>query len=345
MNGRVARILAPLILSSAIALQAQAQGSVSHSPSSHRAQAYVDAQFRPVFSGVSVKGDWLASEQSTVVARVCSSSPDMKIAIARRVLSETERKACDNAGRSAVFQKQIGAIVVTPVAQPGAFAKLTLRHIFESVAAEEGGGRPNRRMKWSEVDPALPDAPIRLLLPAAGSPEDSVFTAALVRLCLSQLPSAAGLSVVERLAQCARMRSDAAVARASAAQSASAWLAAAGPGGVALVGYGQLAADAALTGVVPLDGVLPQSGLRTRDDYAMSQPVYLVVSHKGRNRPESDDRAAALADSVLAEAAIGPGGRAALEGLAPLSAAERVALRKEFAQFLAKGSLWSGLWK
>lgn len=314
--------------------------SASLTPPPARTHGYVDAQLRSVVNGVSPGADWLSGEQEAVAAQVCATTKDMKIGVARRPLSASERRRCDEAGRRSLFQKKIGAIIVAPVSQPGAFIELSTRQLFEALAADDAQGRQNRRASWKDIDPSLPDATIRLLLPAPGSPEDSALTTALMRACLAHRTHAAGASAAERIASCAKMRSDASVARAAPDQSASAWLASSGAGALALVGYGQLASDPALTGIVPLDGVLPQADMRMRGEYPASMTIYFIASHPGRAALDHRDRAAPVADAVLAEGAIGPYGRAAQAGLAPLPPAERVTLRQDFARFLQKGGVW-----
>lgn len=339
MGGLASRLFALLACGGAAFL-----GAVSTSQAQQRVQGHLDSQFAPIFSGSLAKGDWLPARSSDLAAQICASNDDLAIAIAPRGLSEAERKICDKAGRKYVYEKLIGSIVVVPVSQPGAFSQITLRHVFEAVASEMASGQPNRVTTWRQVDPKLPDAPIKVLLPAAGSVEDALLSETLIRFCLAQRPTINGANAAERMGRCARLRNDAAVAYHVEGQSASAWLADAGGGGVALVGYGRLAADARLTGVLPLDGQLAQPDVRARGDYPVSQPIYFIASHNGRGKPDHSARVAALADAVFAEAVIGPEGRAALAGLAPLPAADRIALRKEFARFLGKGGLWSGLW-
>lgn len=335
-----ALLLAAFAAGAAVAAHATSAHSASLVAQEPRARAYVDAQLRPVVSGMSAGADWLTGEEQVVAAQICANAKDMKLGVTRRMLASAERKLCDTAGRKAIFQKKIGAIVVAPVAQPGAFADISTRHLFEALAAEDLSGQVNRRTKWIDIDPALPDAPIKVQLPPAGSAEDAALTTALMRVCLAQRMSQPSASAAERIAACARLRSDGTFVRAGAAQSTSAWLASAGPGGLALVGYAQIAAEAALTGLVPLDGLLPTAEARMRGEYPASLPVYFVASFAGRNPLERNDRATALADAILAEGAIGPQGRAALAGLAPLPAADRVALRQDFARFLAKGGVW-----
>lgn len=345
MAGQISRILALLTIGSAALAGAPGLETARATPAQWPVQAYFDPQLAPIFGGAMPNGAWRPGALPDMAAQVCASREDMSLVITQRALTDSERKACEKAGRGSVFETLIGAIVIVPVAQPGAFAQLQMRHLFEAVASETSSGQPNRRATWREIDPSLPDAPIKLLLPAAGSPEDSLLSTALMRFCLAERPAPAGANAAERIARCAQLRNDAAVAYRSQGQSASEWLSGAGRGGVALVGYGQLAADAKLTGILPLDGALAQADIRARGDYPMSQQVYFVASHTRRHTPEQMERAIALADSVLAEATIGPEGGAARAGLAPLSAAERIALRKDFTRFLAKGGLWSGLWE
>lgn len=319
---------------------ASAQNVPATKIASVRAQGAVQEIYRPLAGELVAAGLFVAVSKDDSAARLCAASVDLKIALGEK-LDTSARALCQAAGRGAVFQKPIGQLMVVPVAQPGQALSLTSQQIFAAVTAQSAPNTANTRAKWKDIDPALPDAPIRILLPAIGTPESQVLQATiLLKGCVADRGARLPVSAADRLAECSKTRGDSVVTRASASTNVASWLQSNGPGAVALVGYGRLMQEQTLSAFVILDGFLPTVKARTTADYPAVMPVYFVATHRGRNPVESRDNAVALADAVLSEASIGPQGRAALAGLAPLSAEDRVALRRDFAKFLSSGGLW-----
>ncbi len=302
--------------------------------------AYADAAARMVFDGVATAPGWIARDGAGL-ERLCTPSDDIRIGLGLDRLDAAETALCRKAGRNSVFQRRVGTLIVVPVARSGFAGALTSTALHQALASESPEGDPNRRMRWKDVDPSLPDAPIRVLLPPAGSPEATVLVeTALLKGCLATRGTQLPASAAARRATCNQMRTDGAAVQATAGMSVAAWLETAGPGAIALVGYGRLAAEPALRGIIPLDGAIPTAAARGRSDYTAAAPIYFVATFKGRTRGDLRDPAVILADAALSEAVMGPEGRAAKAGLAPLAADERVGLRRDFASFLARGGIW-----
>lgn len=335
----------PLLVMSLVGLSgfvvaASAQNAPSPKVSPVRAQGAIEEGYKSIAGDLIAAGLFVAATKAESGARLCAASVDLKIALGEKLDAST-RTLCQAAGRGALFQKPVGTLIVVPVTQPGQAFALTSQQVYTALAAQTSTGTANTKAKWKDIDPALPDAPIKLMLPAVGSPEAQVLNATvLLKGCVADRGARLPVSAADRLAECSRLRSDSAVTRATSNTNVAAWLQSQGAGAVALVGYGRLLQEPALISFAVLDGILPTVKARSTADYPAVMTLYFVATHRGRSPLESRDDAVALADTVLSEASIGPNGRAALAGLAPLSAEDRVALRRDFAKFLSSGGLW-----
>jgi ABC-type phosphate transport system substrate-binding protein len=302
--------------------------------------ASVDAALRGLIAGTAGASPWTAIDEARTVERLCESGGGVRVAIATKKLDEREQAACKSAGRSVVFQKAIGWMIVIPVTQQGGSFGLTSGQLFKAIA-DRGEAQAKKPTKWSDIAPSLPDAPVKILLPARGSLEDRTLAAVLQRGCsATRGPVLAAVAASARAQACATPRNDAVVSRAQPNQAVSAWLKSSPAGAVAFVGYGQLAADPDLTGIVTLDGRLPSSAALLSGEYPAAMPVYALATRPAGSGDSRRDMAVPLADALLSESSIGPYGHTALRGLAPLPPQERVALRNTFAQFLAKSGVW-----
>ncbi|PWT84577.1 MAG: hypothetical protein C5B56_15395 [Proteobacteria bacterium] len=251
-----------------------------------------------------------------------------------------DQSACRQADRTVLFQKAIGSVIVVAVTQPGGAFNLTSAQLFKALVAPADGRKATRPTKWSDIDPALPDSTIRLLLPAAGSLEERALLLAVARGCAISPGARPSAGVSQQVPACGALRNDAAVARAQPGQIASAWLRSAGPGAVAFVGYGQLAADGELIGLMPIDGRIASSATLLANEYPAALVIYALASRSARSSDARREAVVPLADALLSEGAIGPYGNIASRGLAPLPVQERVAVRNAFGQFLMKTGVW-----
>lgn len=307
-------------------------------PAGSASFALVDAPLRTLLSGAAGAASWTPIDDVRVSERLCETGAEVRVAMSLAQLGPSARTACRQLGRTVLFQKTIGWVIVTPVARAGGAYDLTSAQLYKALAVADDLPRP---AKWTDIDAALPDSPVRVLLPVAGSLEDRALAAtALLRGCIAvrgqKLPAAGEA----RVRACSPLRADAAVARAQSAQMASAWLRTAPAGAVAFVGYGQLAADSDLTAVMTLDGRLAMGSALLTSEYPGALPVYALATRASGGSEARRDAAVAVADALLSESAIGPQGGVAVRGLAPLPAPDRVALRSAFAQFLTKTGVW-----
>jgi ABC-type phosphate transport system substrate-binding protein len=336
---RVFSVVVSALLSCLVAGFADAQAvKPSGAGGSDARVALVDQSLRPLIAGSAGVSSWIPAEGARAMERLCEPGNDVRVAF---TTTRIDQPSCRQAGRTVLFQKAIGWVVVVAVAQPGGAFNLTSLQMFKALAAPTEGPKAARPTKWSDVDPTLPDSAIRFLLPAAGSLEERALLLAVARGCsaargVKEPP--AGVS--PPAPSCGSLRNDAAVARAQPGQMASAWLKSAGPGAVAFVGYGQLAADGDLIGVMPLDGRMASSAALLAREYPAALIVYALASRSSGSSDSRREAVVPLADALLSEGAIGPYGNVASRGLAPLPAQERVAVRNAFGQFLTNTGVW-----
>ncbi|WP_123689390.1 substrate-binding domain-containing protein [Allostella humosa] len=190
--------------------------------------------------------------------------------------------------------------------------------------ALEGGAEGGPR-SWRDIDSRLPDTPIAVLLPDAGSPLWRLLSATVLQAgCLSQPAIRRIFDAGERRARCEAVRTDGAVDRRQDGTDVTGWLAARGAGAVAVVTFAEFLALG--DGVVPvaLGDVLPTAAAITADRYPMSRTIHLSV---GLPNPAG----VAMLRQFLrlaGEETIGPAGSLAALGIVPLSAPARVELRQ-----------------
>lgn len=339
MHGKLCVIPGVLLLC-ATAVAGPAVGQTAKSDSARASDtriAAVDPSLRGLVTGATTAASWTAISEARATEQLCEAGIGVRVAIAAKKLDQREQVACKTAGRSVVFQKMIGWMIVVPITHQGGSLSLTSEQLFKAVA---DSGETKKPLKWSEVASSLPDTAVKILLPARGSLEDRALAGtALLRGCVATRGPMLPAATNERLQACSAIRADAAVSRAQPNQSISGWLKSAAAGAVAFVGYGQLAADAELTGIVALDGRVPAGAALLNGEYPAAMPIYLLATRPATGESRRDV-AVPLADALLSESSIGPYGHAALRGLAPLPAQERVAVRSTFAQFLTKSGVW-----
>jgi len=275
--------------------------------------------------------DWKSTPRADLPGALCAARSDVsaRLALAARKLTRRQREACAKTAGGRLTESLIGRRAVFAMTGGASFAltsDMLYRALASSVPGPNGGFAANRATRWRELDAGLPDAPIRILLPSADSIEYRIVTdIILYDGCAARALGALPADPVKRLALCTAMRSDAAVARAPVKSSVTSWLRSQGGAAVALIGVATLLAEPDLQTALPLDGVAPGFATIADGRYRAVLPVYLETMMSGATART----VAAIAGPLLAESTIGPLGRLARQGLAPLEAADRVKLRRD----------------
>ncbi len=294
------------------------------------AQALVEDVLAPLAPPRVAGAGWSALGGDALLGALCAprGGSVLRVGLTTRPPSRWQRDACAATGGAALTDRVVGRWVLLAfggATAPPLTAELLYRALASRLPDAAGRLQPNRVARWHDINPALPDAPIRLLLPPEGTLEARILAeAVLPEGCLAAAGADRQVLPEAGAALCTELRGDAVVARAEPGHAVAAWLRGAGPSAVALVGLETVIADPELEIALPLDGVAPRFASLADGTYPATLPVHLLVLQAG-----AADEAADAGLVLTSESAIGPGGLLAGRGLASLIAAERVRLRGE----------------
>jgi len=261
-----------------------------------------------------------------------------RLAVASQRPTRRQHDACAAAKDGRQVEALIGRRALFAMTAGATFG-LTADMLYRALARDTpgAGGKlvANRVMRWRELDPSLPDAAIKVLLPPANSIEHRILSELILyEGCAAKTTARLPVDPIRRLAVCTNLRSDSAVARRTDKQAVSMWLSRQPAGAVALVGVAILLAEPDLRTTLPLDGVTPSFDTIADGRYAAALPVYLLTVIG----PANARTIGGIVGPLLAEASIGPLGKLPRRGLAPLSAADRVRLRATLGRAIDKAA-------
>ncbi|GAB4364469.1 MAG: PstS family phosphate ABC transporter substrate-binding protein [Kiloniellaceae bacterium] len=194
---------------------------------------------------------------------------------------------------------------------------LTRRQLFLALAREvpvNGRLIPNPYRLWSDIDFALPVAPIAVIGPPPLTAEREAFTDLVMAPAAAEIPALNGRDP-------ALLRDDGAFVELDA--EAAAGELARRPGVLAVFSFNAFAAAPTLR-AVPIDGVAPEAASIAGGRYPLARPLQLYV--KPAHSRIAPGLGGYLAE-ILGEAAAGPGGYLTRLGLVPLPPAEAAAQR------------------
>ena len=295
-----------------------------------RPQALVEDSLAPLAPAPVVGASWSALGRESLLGALCAPRDGklLRVALTTRPPSRWQHAACVAVSGAALWDRVVGHEVLLAfggAAPPALTSALLYRALAARVPDAARGLVTNRAASWHELDPALPDGPIRILLPPDGTAQarilrDRVLYGGCVAAARAALPGLAGACA----SLSAELRGDTVAAPAGPDRRVAAWLRTEGASAVALVGLGTVVGEPALENALPLDGVAPGFASIADGTYRGTLEVHLLVLQAG----VAADAAETLR-ALTAESAIGPMGVLARRGLAALPAAERVRLRAE----------------
>ncbi len=278
-----------------------------------------------------------ADETAEVFRMFCAGlgpeTPD--IAIATRRMPRAVYQNCRTAGVREIIEVQVGLGAVVLAARRGDPATgLSARQLWQALAAElpEGEGfRPNPHQRWSELDPALPAQPIRVLVPPPGSGTRAMFEDLMLEAGCRYVPQIRSIFEAEyRRAKCITLRADGPV-REVATHERAGLLLSAPPGTLAILSYAQVLQSGGNLVPLALDGVVPNVPSMLAMDYWATRVVYLYAKREHARTVQGVGVVRGIQEWLLeatSEQAAGPGGYLATSGLVPLSPADREAQRR-----------------
>ncbi|WP_374450216.1 PstS family phosphate ABC transporter substrate-binding protein [Stella sp.] len=260
-------------------------------------------------------------------------TPD--IAILSRRMPATMRETCLENGVRDIVEVQIGlGAIVLATNRGDPTPELTTRQVYEAVAAERTVGEgfePNRAVSWSQIDPHLPNMPIRVIVPAEGSSTRRFFEDLVLEAGCRYVRGIRLLfEAAYRRAKCITMRDDGAIVSAPLLDVAAVLLASP-PGTIGVVPLTDVTGSGGNLIALALDGVHPDAATVSSLDYEQTRAFFLYAKRQ-HSRNRSGIGVVRGIHEMLAEAtseaAFGPGGYLSNAGLIPLPPADRLAQRR-----------------
>ncbi|MDP8917230.1 MAG: substrate-binding domain-containing protein [Pseudomonadota bacterium] len=258
-------------------------------------------------------------------------SPD--IALASRPMKASEFDSCVANGVTAVTELRVGSDgVVIATARNGADYALTLEQIYRALAAETptpgDGFAPNRVATWREVAASLPAQRIQVYGPPPTSGTRDAFI---------ELGMQAGAKQVPAMAALAKSDEDAFEARASRIREDGAWIDSGEndnaivqtltrtPGALGVFGFSFLNENRDRVKPATVAGAAPTAETIADGRYPLARSLYLYVKKDAVGRKPG---VRSYIAEFLSDAAAGPGGYLAEQGMIPLPPAQLAASRQ-----------------
>jgi phosphate transport system substrate-binding protein len=265
------------------------------------------------------------------------STPDITNA-SRRMLP-VEREQCLKSGVKNIIEVKVGFDGITLAnSVKGPLFKLSKKDLFLALARDvpQGGAlKPNFYERWSQIDPGLPNLPIKVYgTPPVSGTRDTFNELVMVKGCM-QMPEFAATykNDDERKKHCQMMREDGAFIEAGENGNLIAQKLIGDPESLGIFGYSFLEQNEGKIQGSVIDGTTPGFEFIQSGVYSISRPLYFYV--KG----EHFSKVAGLreyTEEFLSEGAIGDEGYLAIEGLVPLPMDERTKVRREVTAALPK---------
>lgn len=250
-------------------------------------------------------------------------TPD--IVMASRRMKDSERSRCRENGVDAVREVRIGydGIVVAKLREAVPMA-LTSHALYLALAREvpaaDGSGElvSNPYVRWDQVDPALPAAPIRVLGPPPTSGTRDILVERLMHAACREVPSLRALAEGdpgEFARRCYTLREDGFYVNAGENDARLVRKLLGDPGALGILGYNFLDRNRDRLQGAPIDGVAPTFESIESGEYPLTRPLYLYLkeAHLGVVPGLAEFFAA-----LTSPAAIGPDGYLIEQGLIPL---------------------------
>ncbi len=258
------------------------------------------------------------------------STPD--IVTASRPMVASEKKTCRDNDVSPIIELPVGLDgIVVAKARGDWLLSLDRAQLRTAIAANvvEAGTLVNNPYRfWNEIDPALPNIPIRIYGPPPTSGTRDVLTEVVMSAGCSDLPALARVDAAERDRLCGAVREDGVFVDSGENEDLVVhrlWL---DPKAVGIVGFGTLETYRERLDAASIDGMVPEEAAILTGAYPLARKLRIYA--KAAHLNAVPDLRGFL-DLFLAEDTIGLDGFLAYAGLVPLSDNERAANRERLA--------------
>jgi phosphate transport system substrate-binding protein len=261
--------------------------------------------------------------------------PDITNASRRMLTSEKEQ--CLKSDIKNTIEVKVGFDGITLAnSVKGPLFKLTKKQIFLALAREVPKGDvlvPNYYERWKQIDPELPDLPIKMYgTPPVSGTRDTFVELVMEKGC-AEVPAfaAAYKDANEHKRHCQMMREDGPFIEAGENGNLIAQKLIGDPEALGIFGFSFLDQNSGKLQGSLIDGVVPSFDSIQSGTYGIARPLYFYV------KAEQLKHVAGLkeyTEEFLSEGAIGDEGYLAQEGLVPLPEAERIKVRQAVAAAL-----------
>ena len=246
---------------------------------------------------------------------------------ASRRMTRRELQSCQAQGAGPIVEIQIGIDgVVLVQSKKGPSFQLTRRQIYLALASNPDG-RPQRARNWRDIDPALPDLPIRVLGPAPTSGTRDAFNELYMQPGCRWSAAAAEASA-ESLSQkfvCNHIREDDGYVDSAENDNLIVQKLVSDPNALGVLGYSYLVRNLDAIRDVEIEGVPATVGTISEFRYPAARPLFIYVK---ADHVDSVRGLRQLLAEFSSERAWGPDGYLARRGLVPSGPAVRQANRR-----------------
>ena len=268
-------------------------------------------------------------------AGIGAQHPDIEDASRRMKKSEFED--CVKNGVREIIEVQVGVDgLALAESRNGPGLKLSLKQVYEALAANPYGRGPNKAQRWSDVDPALPAIPITVYGPPSTSgTRDSLAELVLTKGCESD-PAMKALKKSDEKQHkklCTQIREDGRYVDAGENDNLIVQKLSTNPDAIGVFGYSYLMENPRTLKDIPLEGVQATYDAVANGKYPGARPLYIYV--KKRHMMAIPGLAAYVATWPKYW---NPGGLLAQRGMVAASAA----VRAKNAQVVRDGTLLDG---
>jgi phosphate transport system substrate-binding protein len=255
---------------------------------------------------------------------VGESTPDITDA-SRRILPE-ERADCTKHNVTGIIEVKIGYDGITLAnSTQGPHFRLTKKQIFLALARDVPyGGKMmlNPYQRWNQIDPTLPDLPIKVYGTPPVSGTRDTFEQLVMQKGCAQVPefTAAFPDENVRKQHCQMMREDGAFIEAGENGNLIAQKLIGDPQALGMFGYSFLDQNPGKIQGSVIDGTSPTFEAIQKGSYSISRPLFFYVKRQNIGLTSGIRE---YVQEFLSEAAIGDEGYLVAEGLVPLLPADR----------------------
>ena len=242
---------------------------------------------------------------------------------ASRAMQPSEWETCQANGVTDISEAYIGSdgLSLAVSRENDETWDLTLGQIYQALGAQvpvNGEWVDNPHQRWSDIDPALPDAEILVYGPPPTSGTRDAFVELAMHAGCEQLDyvqqQGADGDWIEQ--NCSRMRQDGPFVEAGENDNLIVQRLTADPNAMGIFGYSFLFENQDMLKPVLIAGVEPDPDTIASGEYPISRPLYFYVKNAHRGViPNLEE----FVGEYMSENAIGPGGYLEERGLVPLA--------------------------